>query len=125
MVIPSGTKLGSYQITAPIGAGGMGEVYQAHDTKLGRDVAIKVLAEAFAHDADRLSRFQRDAKMLASLNHLNIATIFGLEHSDGGTSYLFMELVAGETWPDRVKRDGGVLIEEALSIAKQIVERRR
>src|ERR1700681_1961056 len=95
MSIPSGTKLGSYQITAPIGAGGMGEVYQAHDTKLGRDVAIKVLAEAYAHDADRLSRFQRDAKMLASLNHPNIATIFGLENSDGGTSYLVMELVAG------------------------------
>src|ERR1700676_4598005 len=114
MTLATGTKLGSYQITAPIGAGGMGEVYQAHDTKLGRDVAIKVLAEAYAHDADRLSRFQRDAKMLASLNHPNIATIFGLENSDGGTSYLVMELVAGETLPDRVNRDGAVPIEEAL-----------
>ena len=68
MTIAAGTKLGSYEILTPIGAGGMGEVYQAHDTKLGRDVAIKVLPEAFAHDAERLSRFQREAKMLASLN---------------------------------------------------------
>ena len=72
----------------------MGEVYQAHDTKLGRDVAIKVLPEAFAHDPERLSRFQREAKMLAALNHPNIATIYGLEQSNG-TSYLVMELVAG------------------------------
>ena len=74
----------------------MGEVYQAHDTKLGRDVAIKVLPEAFAHDPERLSRFQREAKMLAALNHPNIATIHGLEQS-GSTSYLVMELVPGET----------------------------
>lgn len=93
MAILSGTKLGSYQITAPIGEGGMGEVYQAPDTKLGRDVANKVLPEAFARDADRRSRFQREAKMLASLNHPNIATIFGLELSDDGTSDLVMELV--------------------------------
>jgi eukaryotic-like serine/threonine-protein kinase len=68
MALTAGTKLGSYEVVAPVGAGGMGEVYQAHDTKLGRDVAIKVLPEAFAYDADRLSRFQREAKMLASLN---------------------------------------------------------
>ena len=80
----------------------MGEVYQAHDTKLGRDVAIKVLPEAFAHDPERLSRFQREAKMLAALNHPNIATIYGLEQS-GGTSYLVMELVSGETLAERVK----------------------
>ena len=92
MSIPSGFKLGSYEVVAPIGAGGMGEVYQAHDTKLGRDVAIKVLPEAFAHDPERLSRFQREAKMLAALNHPNIATIHGLEQS-GGTNYLVMELV--------------------------------
>ena len=79
MALASGTRLGSYEVVAPIGAGGMGEVYQAHDTKLGRDVAIKVLPEAFAHDAERLSRFQREAKMLASLNHPNIAAIYGLE----------------------------------------------
>ena len=102
MSIAAGTKLGSYEVFAQIGAGGMGEVYQAHDTKLGRDVAIKVLPEAFAHDPDRLSRFQREAKMLAALNHPNIATIHGLEQS-GGTSYLVMELVSGETLAERVK----------------------
>ena len=105
MTLATGTKLGSYEVLAPIGAGGMGEVYQAHDTKLGRDVAIKVLPEAFAHDPERLSRFQREAKMLASLNHPNIATIYGLEQSNG-TSYLVMELVSGETLQERVKRDG-------------------
>src|ERR1700674_4316456 len=121
MAIPSGTKFGSYEMVALIGAGGMGEVYQAHDTKLGRDVAIKVLPEAFAHDAERLARFQREAKMLAALNHSNIATIFGLEHSDG-THYLVMELVNGETLQERVKREGAVPLEEALTIAKQIAE---
>jgi serine/threonine protein kinase/Tol biopolymer transport system component len=121
MTLAAGTKLGSYQITGAIGAGGMGEVYLAHDTKLGRDVAIKVLPEAFAHDADRLSRFQREAKMLASLNHSNIAVIHGLEESNG-THYLVMELVSGETLADRIKRDGAVPVEESLAIAKQIAE---
>src|SRR5271169_4031781 len=120
MALAPGTRLGSYEVTAPIGAGGMGEVYQAHDTKLGRDVAIKVLPEAFAHDAERLSRFQREAKMLASLNHPNIATIHGLEQS-GDTSYLVMELVSGETLAERVKA-GPLGIEEALVVAKQIAE---
>ncbi len=121
MPLSAGTKLGSYEVLAQIGAGGMGEVYQAHDTKLARDVAIKVLPEAFAHDPERLSRFQREAKMLAALNHPNIATIHGLEQS-GGTSYLVMELVPGETLQERVKRDGPVPIEEALAMAKQIAE---
>src|ERR1019366_8184477 len=121
MTIAPGTKLGSYKVLAQIGAGGMGEVYQAHDTKLGRDVAIKVLPEAFAHDPERLARFQREAKMLAQLDHTNIATIYGLEHSDG-THYLVMELVPGDTLQQRVKRDGPVPIEEALAIAKQIAE---
>src|SRR5580704_16454880 len=103
----TGKRLGPYEILSAIGAGGMGEVYQAHDTKLGRDVAIKVLPEAFAHDPERLSRFQREAKMLAALNHSNIATIYGLEQSNG-TSYLVMELVAGETLAERVKREGAV-----------------
>jgi serine/threonine protein kinase len=121
MPIGTGTRLGSYELLAQIGAGGMGEVYKAHDTKLGRDVAIKVLPEAFAHDPERLSRFQREAKMLASLNHPNIAAIYGLE--DGaGRNYLVMELVPGETLAERVKRDGAVPIEEALAIAKQIAE---
>jgi Tol biopolymer transport system component len=120
-MLTPGTKLGSYEITGAIGAGGMGEVYQAHDTKLGRDVAIKVLPEAFAHDPERLSRFQREAKMLAALNHSNIATIHGLEQSNG-TSYLVMELVSGETLADRVKREGAVPIDETLAIARQIAE---
>src|SRR5712664_4015382 len=120
MAILPGRRLGPYEILTAIGAGGMGEVYRAHDTKLGRDVAIKVLPEAFAHDPERLSRFQREAKMLASLNHPNIATIHGLEQS-GGTSYLVMELVSGETLADRVKA-GPLGIEEALKIAVQIAE---
>jgi serine/threonine protein kinase len=120
MALASGTRLGYYEVVAPIGAGGMGEVYQAHDTKLGRDVAIKVLPEAFAHDPERLSRFQREAKMLASLNHPNIATIHGLEQS-GDTSYLVMELVSGEMLAERVKA-GPLGIEEALKIAVQIAE---
>jgi eukaryotic-like serine/threonine-protein kinase len=121
MALASGSRLGSYEVVAQIGAGGMGEVYRAHDTKLGRDVAIKVLPEAFAYDADRLSRFQREAKMLASLNHPNVATIHGLEQS-GDTSYLVMELVSGETLAERVKREGAVPIQEALTVAKQIAE---
>src|SRR6266851_967623 len=121
MALANGTKLGTYEIVAPLGAGGMGEVYQAHDTKLGRDVAIKVLPEAFAHDPARLSRFQREAKMLASLNHPNIAAIYGLEE-DARRNYLVMELVPGETLAERVKRDGRVPVEEALEIAKQIAE---
>src|SRR6202521_1242487 len=121
MPLSAGTKLGPYSVLLQIGAGGMGEVYQAHDTKLGRDVAIKVLPEAFAHDPERLLRFQREAKLLALLNHPNIATIHGLEETNG-TSYLVMELVPGETLAQRIKRDGAVPIEEALLIAKQIAE---
>src|SRR5579862_7395203 len=100
MPLSAGTKLGSYEVLAQIGAGGMGEVYQAHDSKLGRDVAIKVLPVAFAHDPERLSRFQREAKMLAQLNHTNIATIYGLEQS-GATHYLVMELISGDTLQQR------------------------
>lgn len=120
MALAAGTKLGSYEVVAQIGAGGMGEVYRARDTKLGRDVAIKVLPEAFAHDPERLSRFQREAKLLASLNHPNIAHIYGLEES-AGSSYLAMELVAGETLAERVKV-GPLPIEEALKIGVQIAE---
>jgi serine/threonine protein kinase/Tol biopolymer transport system component len=121
MPILPGTRLGPYEILSAIGAGGMGEVYRAHDSKLGRDVAIKVLPEAFAHDADRLSRFQREAKMLASLNHPNIATIHGLERSND-TSYLVMELVPGDTLAERIKREGAIPTEKALKIAVQITE---
>jgi serine/threonine protein kinase len=116
-----GRQLGPYVIQVRLGAGGMGEVYQAHDTKLGRDVAIKVLPEAFAHDSDRLSRFQREAKMLAALNHPTIATIYGLEQSDG-TSYLVMELVSGETLQQRLARRGRLPIEDALGLCRQIAE---
>src|SRR5229473_1733930 len=121
MALANGTKLGTYEIVAPLGAGGMGEVYQAHDTKLGRDVAIKVLPEAFAHDPERLARFQREAKMLAALNHPNIAAIYGLEE-DAGRNYLVMELVPGETLRERSAREGALLLEEALGLGKQIAE---
>src|SRR5712691_642805 len=120
-MLTAGTRLGSHEVLALLGQGGMGEVYQAHDTKLGRDVAIKVLPEAFAHDPQRLSRFQREAKMLASLNHPNIATIHGLEESNG-THHLVMELVLGETLRERIGREGALPVEEALGTAKQIAE---
>jgi serine/threonine protein kinase/Tol biopolymer transport system component len=120
MAIPSGTKLGSYEVVAQIGAGGMGEVYRAHDAKLGRDVAIKVLPANFVNDPERLSRFQREARMLAALNQANIATIYGLEQS-GGVTCLVMELVPGETLAERAKA-GPLPIEEALKIAVQIAE---
>src|SRR3974377_1209728 len=110
MMIAAGTKLGPYEITRAIGAGGMGEVYRARDPKLGRDVAIKVLPEAFARDADRMARFQREAKVLASLDHPNIATIHGLEES-GGTHALVMELAQGMTLADRIK-SGPIPVEE-------------
>src|SRR5580658_9808904 len=121
MPLASGTKLGPYEIISPLGAGGMGEVYLARDPRLAREVAIKVLPEAFARDAARLSRFQREAKILASLNHPNIATIYGLEDSDG-TNFLVMELVPGDTLADRIKRGGAVPIVESLNIAKQMAE---
>jgi serine/threonine protein kinase len=120
MTIAPGTRLGSYQVAAQIGAGGMGEVYRARDTKLARDVAIKVLPANFVNDPERLSRFQREARMLAALNHTNIATIYGLEQF-GGVTCLVMELVPGETLAERVKA-GPLGIEEALKIAVQIAE---
>ncbi len=112
--------LGHYQITSQLGKGGMGEVYQAKDQKLGRDVAIKVLPEEFAKDADRVARFQREAKVLASLNHPNIAAIYGLEASEG-TKFLVLELVEGETLADRIKA-GAIPVEESLKFALQIAE---
>src|SRR5215813_592668 len=115
-----GTKLGHYEITTHLGSGGMGDVYQATDTKLGRSVAIKFLPEAFSHDTERVARFQREARVLASLNHTNIAAIHGVEEIDS-RHFLVMELVPGETLADRIKR-GAIPIEEALTIAKQIAE---
>src|SRR5208337_3610636 len=118
--VTPGTRVGSYEILAAIGAGGMGEVYRARDAKLGRDVAIKVLPEAFARNAERMARFQREAKVLASLNHPNIASIYGLEDS-GTTHALVMELVDGPTLADRIKQ-GPIPISEALPIAKQMCD---
>jgi eukaryotic-like serine/threonine-protein kinase len=120
LALTPGTRLGVYEITAPIGEGGMGQVFRARDTKLDRDVAIKILPEAFAHDADRLARFQREAKTLASLNHPNIAAIYGLEES-GGMTALVMELVEGDDLSQRIAR-GAIPLDEALPIAKQIAE---
>jgi serine/threonine protein kinase len=116
----NGAKLGAYEILAPLGAGGMGEVYQAHDTKLGRDVAIKVLPSAFVHNPDRLSRFQREARMLAALNHPNIAAIYGLEQADG-IQFLVMELVVGQSLAARLSA-GPMRIKDVLDIGIQVVD---
>ena len=120
MPVAIGYRLGPYEILAAIGAGGMGEVYRGRDTTLGRDVAIKVLPEAFARDAERMARFQREAKFLAALNHPNIASIYGLENSDS-TRALVMELAEGPTLADRIA-SGPIPIDEALQIAKQIAD---
>src|SRR5213082_3002406 len=101
MAITASTKLGRYEIRAQLGVGGMGEVYRARDEKLNRDVAIKILPEAFAQDSDRLARFKREAQVLASLNHPNIASIYGLEESNGLYA-LVLELVEGPTLADRL-----------------------
>src|SRR6202163_2402598 len=107
-------------MTAQIGQGGMGQVYRARDTKLGRDVALKILPEALAHDVERLARVQREAKTLASLNHPNIAAIYGLEES-GGMTALVMELVEGDDLSQRIAR-GAIPLDEALPIARQIAD---
>ena len=115
-----GTKLGHYEILSLLGKGGMGEVWRARDTKLGREVAIKTLPEEFAKDADRLARFEREAKLLASLNHPNIAAIYGFEQHNG-THFLVLELVEGDTLADRLKR-GAIPVEESLKLALQMAE---
>jgi len=120
MALIPGNRVGPYEMVAPLGAGGMGEVYRARDTKLGREVALKVLPEAFASDAQRMARFRREAQVLASLNQTNIASIYGFEDS-GSTHALVMELVEGPTLADRIKT-GAIPIDEALPIAKQIAE---
>jgi Tol biopolymer transport system component len=120
LALAPGSRLGVYEIVAQIGEGGMGLVYRARDTKLNRDVALKVLPDAFASDADRLARFGREAQTLASLNHPNIAHIHGLEES-GGARALVMELVEGDDLSQRIAR-GAIPVEEALPIAKQIAE---
>ncbi|HEY7670690.1 MAG TPA: protein kinase [Gammaproteobacteria bacterium] len=118
MPLTSGARFGAYEIAESIGAGGMGEVYRATDKNLKRDVAIKILPEAFAANADRLARFQREAEVLAALNHPNIAHIYGLERADGATA-LVMELVEGPTLADRIAQ-GPIPADEALAIATQI-----
>ena len=120
MTLVPGIRLGPYEIGVQIGVGGMGEVYRAIDTNLKRSVAIKVLPEAVATDPERLARFRREAEVLASLNHPNIAAIYGLERT-GGTTALVMELVEGPTLADRIV-NAPVPVDEALSIATQIAE---
>jgi len=120
MPLGAGTRLGIYEIVGPLGAGGMGEVYRARDTTLKREVALKVLPAAFSRDPERMARFQREAELLASLNHPNIAILHGLVDSDGQRA-LVMELVPGETLGDRIKR-GLMPPEEALNVARQIAE---
>jgi serine/threonine protein kinase len=119
-VIGPGSKLAHYEVVSALGKGGMGEVWRAKDTKLGREVAIKTLPAEFAQDTDRLARFEREAKLLASLNHPNIAAIHGFEE-DNGTHFLVMELVEGDTLADRVGR-GAIPVEESLKLALQIAD---
>src|SRR5215831_18366260 len=138
MSLPTGTRLGLYEITGAIGAGGMGEVYRARDTKLGRDVALKVIPDLFASDPERLARFEREAQVLASLNHPNIAHIYGVEES-GAVKALVMELVEGRTLDQLIQAPGsrpqaqrttadlgpealGLSPDQALSIARQIAD---
>ncbi len=120
MPLHRGTPLGIYEVLGAIGAGGMGEVYRARDTKLGREVALKVLPEGFAADPERLGRFEREAKLLASLNHPNIAAIHGFEDS-GGVRALVMELVEGQTLAERIAK-GPIPLDETLPMARQIAE---
>src|SRR5262249_2523090 len=133
MALTRGTRFGTFEIVAAIGAGGMGEVYKAHDTRLNRDVALKVLPERFAADPNRLARFKREALLLASLNDSHIAAIHGLEESDGIRA-LVMEFVEGETLQDRIRRPealrlrsgesgsaSGLSVNETLAIARQVI----
>ena len=115
-----GTRFAQFEIVSHLGTGGMGEVYRAMDSKLGRSVAIKLLPEAFSHDGDRVARFEREARVLASLNHPNIAAIHGIEES-GGRRFLIMELVVGETLAERIQR-GPIPVDEAIDYGKQIAD---
>ena len=125
MSLPPGTRFGAYEIMGTLGAGGMGEVYRARDATLGRDVAIKVLPDAFTNDADRIARFEREARALASLNHPNIAAIYGVEEgvSETGRSVrgLVLELVEGETLGQRLTRRP-LPLADTLDVARQIVD---
>ena len=118
MTLAAGTHLGHFEVVAPLGAGGMGEVFRARDTRLGRDVAIKALPPAFAQDPERAARFEREAKLLASLNHANIGAIHGLEEVDG-VRYLVLEFIDGEPLDRRLSR-GALPVGEALDVCRQI-----
>ncbi|CEF49020.1 unnamed protein product [uncultured bacterium] len=120
MSLTAGTRLGPYEILSLLGSGGMGEVYRAQDTKLGRDVALKILPDAFTHDPERLARFRREAQVLAALNHPHIGAIYGLDEASG-QQFLVLELVEGESLDRRIAR-GVIPVDEALAIAKQIAE---
>ena len=120
MTLEHGSTLGHYEVLSSLGAGGMGEVYRARDRKLGREVAIKLLLDEVSGDPERLARFDREARVLASLNHPNIATLHGFE-KEGDTSFLVMELVEGETLAERIER-GALSLDDALAIAGQMAE---
>jgi eukaryotic-like serine/threonine-protein kinase len=122
MSLTAGTSLGTYSVVRLLGAGGMGEVYQARDTRLGRDVAIKVLPDGVANDPDRLARFEREAQLLASLNHRNISQLYGIEDS-AGVRALVLELVEGPTLEERIAQSRtGLPIEEAITVARQVAD---
>src|SRR5262245_34322500 len=120
MAIAPGTRIGAYEVTSQLGQGGMGVVLRARDTKLLRDVALKVLPDEFSADSDRLSRLQREAQLLASLNHPNIAHIYGLEQV-GNAPCIVMELVEGETLAERLRR-GPIPVDEAVEFARQMAD---
>ncbi|HVN09907.1 MAG TPA: serine/threonine-protein kinase, partial [Patescibacteria group bacterium] len=120
MTLPSGKRLGQYEIVGSLGKGGMGEVYRATDTKLGRDIAIKVLPAEMARDPERLARFQREARAVAALNHPHIVTIHTVEEADG-VHFLTMELVEGHTL-DRLIPEGGLPVERIIEIAGALAD---
>ncbi len=120
MALASGTRLGAYEVASLLGEGGMGQVYRAKDTRLKRDVALKILPDVFATDPDRVARFQSEAELLAALNHPNIASIYGVEQADSVRA-LVLELVEGPTLADRIAR-GPIPVDEALLIARQIAD---
>jgi serine/threonine protein kinase len=120
MALTIGTQIGSYEITQLLGKGGMGEVYRARDNTLGRDVAIKSLPEIFASDSERVARFEREAKILAALNHPHVAAIYGFEKNDRAP-FLILELVEGETLAERISR-GPIAVKDALQIARQVAD---
>src|SRR5262249_37090478 len=120
MTYGPGSHLGSFEIIAPLGKGGMGEVYRARDTRLKREVAIKILPDGFSQDADRLARFQREAELLATLNHPNVAAVYGIEKG-GGITGIVLELVPGDTLGDMIAR-APIAISDALQIARQIAD---